>query len=221
VNTVKDVLELALDEELAAKRVVDPCEDVARGRSLLRRRRLIGTGGVAAAAAVGAMVPAILGSGGAVPSVTGPQPSHPAVSTTPVPKGHRSIALVAFTGDQIPGYQVAEVPEGWVIQGGTPFALVIGAKGDPDTNVDSFTGKLVVMLQSRDASPPTSGQSDPVNGHPGFLDVQGDTQILTFQRTDRRWVVIQAPTKLGWDSAQLAQFASGVQVLGNAQPGRG
>jgi hypothetical protein len=221
VNTVKDVLELAFDEELAAKQVVDPAEDVARGRSLLRRRRLIGAGGLAAAAAVGAMMPAILGSDGAVPSVAGQHPSHPAVSTTPVPNGHRSIALVAFTGDQIPGYQVAEVPEGWVIQGGTPFALVIGAKGDPDTNVDSFTGKLVVMLQSRDASPPTSGQSDPVNGHPGFLDVQGDTQILTFQRADGRWVVIQAPTKLGWDAAQLAQFASGVQVLGNAQPSRG
>jgi hypothetical protein len=220
MNTVKDMLELALDEELAAKQVVDPAEDLARGRSLLRRRRLIGAGGLAAAAAVGVMVSAILGSGG-VPSVAVSHPSHPAVSTPPVAQGHRSIALVAFTGDQIPGYQVAEVPEGWVIQGGTPFALVIGAKGDPDTNVDSFTGKLIVMLQSRDASPPTSGQSDPVNGHPGLLDVQGDTQILTFQRADGRWVVIQAPTKLGWDAAQLAQFASGVQVLGNAQPSRG
>lgn len=167
------------------------------------------------------MVPVILGSGGAAPSVAGGPPSHPAVSTTPVQKSHRSIALVAFTGDQVPGYTVAEVPAGWVIQGGTPFALVIAAKGDPDTSVDSFTGKLVVMLQSRDASPPTSGQSDPVNGHPGFLDVQGDTTILTFQRADSRWVVIQAPTSLGWDAAQLAQFASGVQVLGNAQPGRG
>lgn len=219
MNTVKDMLELALEE--GAEHVVDPAADVARGRSLLRRRRLIGAGGVAAAAAIGALVPVILGSGGAGPSLAGPHPSHPAVSTTPVPKGHNSIALVAFTGDQIPGYQVAEVPEGWVIQGGTPFALVIGAKGDPDTNVSSFTGKLVVMLQSRDASPPTSGQSDPVNGHAGFLDVQGDTQILTFQRADGRWVVIQAPTKLGWDAAQLAQFASGVSVLGNAQPSRG
>ena len=221
MNTVKDMLELALDGGTAAEHVVDPAEDVARGRSLLRRRRLIGSGGVVAAAAVGAIVSAILGSGGGVPSVAGSHPSHAAVSTTPVPNGHGSIALVAFTGDQIPGYQVAEVPEGWVIQGGTPFALVIGAKGDPDTNVSSFTGKLVVMLQSRDASPPTSGQSDPVNGHPGFLDVQGDTQILTFRRADSRWVVIQAPTSLGWDAAQLAQFASGVQVLGNAQPSRG
>jgi hypothetical protein len=220
VNTVKDMLELALEEGSAAQRIVDPAEDVARGRSLLLRRRLISSGGVIAAAAVGAMVPTILGSGSAGPVAAG-HPSHPAVSTTPVQKSHRSIALVAFTGDQVPGYTVAEVPQGWVIQGGTPFALVIGAKGDPDTNVDSFAGKLVVMLQSRDASPPTSGQSDPVKGHPGFLDVQGDTQILTFQRADSRWVVIQAPTSLGWDAAQLAQFASGVQVLGNAQPSRG
>lgn len=220
MNSVKDVLELALEEPATTGQIVDPAGDVARGRALLRRRRLVGAGGVAAAATVGALVPVILGAGGA-PSQPITQPSHPAVSTTPVNNGHRSIKLVAFTGDQVPGYQVAEVPEGWVIQGGTAFALVIGAKDDPDTNVDSFTGKLVVMLQSRDASPPTSGQSDPVNGHPGFLDVQGDTQILTFQRADGRWVVIQAPTTLGWDAAKLAQFASGVQVLGNAQPSRG
>ncbi|HKR68732.1 MAG TPA: hypothetical protein VJT16_07835 [Streptosporangiaceae bacterium] len=220
MNTVKDVLELALDRPATAEQIVDPAADVARGRAMLRRRRLVASGGVAAAAAVGALVPVILGTGGA-PSHPIAQRSQPAVSTTPVKNGHSSIKLVAFTGDQVPGYQVAEVPEGWVIQGGTPFALVIGAKGDPDTNVDSFTGKLVVMLQSRDASPPTSGQSDPVNGNPGFLDVQGDTQILTFQRADGRWVVIQAPTSLGWDAAKLAQFASGVQVLGNAQPSRG
>ncbi len=221
MNTVRDLLELALEDGSDAEQVVDPAGDVARGRALVRRRRLAGVGGVAAAAAVGALVPVILGGGGGTPSVVASRPSHPSVSTTPVAKGHRSIALVAFTGDQIPGYQVAEVPSGWVIQGGNPFALVIAPKGDTDTSIDSYSGKLVVMLQSRDASAPTSGQSDPVNGHPGFLDVQGDTQILTFQRADGRWVVIQAPTALGWDAAKLAQFASGVQVLDNAQQSRG
>lgn len=221
MNTVKDLLERALADASDADQVVDPAGDVARGRRLLHRRRLIGAGGVAVAAAVGALVPVILGqSGGGWDGV----PSHrdrPAVSTTPVAKGHPSIALVAFTGKQPPGYQVAELPSGWVVQGGNPFALVIAPKGDPGTSIDSFQGKLVVMLQSRDASAPTSGQQDPVNGHPGFLDVQGDTQILTFQRADGRWVVIQAPTSLGWDAANLAQFASGVQVLDNAQPSRG
>src|SRR5215475_5971780 len=132
------MLELALEEGSAAKHIVDPARDVVRGRRLLRRRRLSAAGGVLAAAAVGAMVPVILGTGGAAPVAGGPA-SHPAVSTTPVQKSHRSIALVAFTGDQVPGYTVAEVPEGWVIQGGTPFALVIAPKGGSDTNVDSFT----------------------------------------------------------------------------------
>ena len=46
-----------------------------------------------------------------------------------------------------------------------------------------------------------------------MFDVQGDTQILTFEIAGGQWVVIQAPVSLGWDSAELAQFAGGVQVL--------
>jgi hypothetical protein len=56
---------------------------------------------------------------------------------------------------------------------------------------------------------------------PGKFDVQGDTQILTFQIAGGQWVVIQAPVSLGWDSAELAKFGSGVQVLVTAQQGRG
>jgi hypothetical protein len=91
-----------------------------------------------------------------------------------------------------------------------------------DKNPDSFIGKLVVMLQSRDATaPPADWASQPVNGRPGKFDVQGDTQILTFQIAGGQWVVVQAPVSLGWDSAELAKFASGVQVLVTAQQGRG
>jgi hypothetical protein len=221
MDAMKDLLELALADGHGPEieQAVDPAADVARGRRLLFRRRLAGVGGVAAAAAVGVLVPVML-HGAGQPAAHQP-PTRPAVSVTPVSKSPGSIALVAFTGQQPPGYQVAEVPSGWVVQGGDQFALVIAPQGDPDTFINSFQGKLVVMLQSQDASAPTSGQSDPVNGHPGYLDVQGDTQILTFQRADGRWVVIQAPTSLGWDAAQLSQFASGVQVLGNAQPSRG
>jgi hypothetical protein len=78
------------------------------------------------------------------------------------------------------------------------------------------------MLQSRDApGPPTQGTPQPVNGRPGMFDVQGDTQILTFQIAGGQWVVNQAPVSLGWDGAELAKFASGVQVLVTAQQGRG
>ena len=221
MDTVKDLLELALADGHGPDpdQAVDPAADVARGRSLVRRRRLAAGGGVAAAAAVGVLLPVIVHVAGH-PATASP-PTRPSVSTTPVSKSPGSIALVAFTGQQPPGYQVAEVPSGWVVQGGNEFALVMAPQGDPDTSIDSYQGKLVVMLQSRDASPPTRGVSDPVNGLPGFLDVQGDTQILIFQRTDGRWVVIQAPTSLRWDAAKLAQFASGVQVLDNARQSRG
>jgi hypothetical protein len=221
MTTVKDLLELALADGHAPDpgQRVDPGGDVLAGRRLLRRRRLAGAGGAAAAVVVGVLVPLTIHGGGQV--TTGTAPVRPPVTTVPVTPGTRSIALVAYLGEQPPGYRVAEMPSGWIVQGGGAFALVIAPKADTDTNPDSYTGKLVVMLQSSDAGVPTAGVSQPVDGRPGRLDVQGDTQMLTFQRADGRWVVIQAPTSLGWDGSMLAQFASGVQVLDNARPSRG
>ena len=78
------------------------------------------------------------------------------------------------------------------------------------------------MLQSRDVTrPPTQGMPQPVTGRPGMFDVQGDTQILTFQIADGQWLVIQAPVLRGWDGVKLAEFGGGVQVLVTAQQGRG
>ena len=58
-----------------------------------------------------------------------------------------------------------------------------------------------------------------MNGRPGKFDVQGDTQILTFQIAGGQWVVVDAPVSLGWDSAELAKFASGVQGNGHGAAG--
>ena len=114
------------------------------------------------------------------------------------------------------------MPKGWVVQGSNPYRLTIAPAHDPSTNPDDFIGTLVVMLRSRDAtSPPTEGLPQPVNGRPGMFDVQGDIQSLTFQMAGGQWVVVQAPVSLGWNSAELAKFASGVQVLVTAQQGRG
>ena len=52
-----------------------------------------------------------------------------------------------------------------------------------------------------------------------MFDVQGDTQILTFQIAGGQWVVIQAPVSLGWDSAELAKFASGRAGAGRRSAG--
>jgi hypothetical protein len=57
VNDIKDVLGLALDAGPAPGTPADPGADLARGRKLLRRRRMAGVAGVAAAMAIGAVVP--------------------------------------------------------------------------------------------------------------------------------------------------------------------
>ena len=190
MNDMKDLLELALSDVPGRDARADPAADLARGRKLLRRRRqrLAGLAGVTAAVLCGVLVPLALQ--GSAPShrpapvavTTHPQPSHsqPGHTAAPAQQIHQ-IKLVAWVGTQPPGYRVNWMPKGWVVQGSTPLALVIAPPDAPDKNPDVYIGKLVVMLQSRDATaPPADWASQPVNGRPGKFDVQGDTQILTF-----------------------------------------
>jgi hypothetical protein len=231
VNDLKDLLELALSDVPGRDARVDPAADLVRGRRLLRRRRqrLAGLAGVTAAVLCGVLVPLALP--GSAPShrpapvavTSHPQPGHsqPGHTAAPAQQTHQ-IKLVAWVGTQPPGYRVNWMPKGWVVQGSTPFALVMAPPNDKDKSPDSYVGKLVVMLQSRDATaPPADWADQPVNGRPGKFDVQGDTQILTFKNASGQWVVIQAPVSLGWDSVELAKFGGGVQVLAAAQQGRG
>src|SRR5689334_10619929 len=229
---MKDLLNVALSDIPRTGEPASSAEDLARGRRLLRRRRqrLAGLAGVTAAVLCGVLVPLALQ--GSAPShhpapaavaSSRPQPTHSQAGQTGAPaQPSRQIKLVAWVGTQPPGYQVAWMPKGWVVQGSTPFALVMAPPNDKDKSPDSFSGKLVVMLQSRDATaPPADWANQPVNGREGRFDVQADTQILTFKNASGQWVVIQAPVSLGWDSAELAKFAGGVQVLAAAQQGRG
>lgn len=231
MNDLKDLLELALSDVPGRDARVDPAADLVRGRRLLRRRRqrLAGLAGVTAAVLCGVLVPLALP--GSAPShrpapvavTSHPQPGHsqPGHTAAPAQQTHQ-IKLVAWVGTQPPGYRVNWMPKGWVVQGSTPFALVMAPPNDKDKSPDSYVGKLVVMLQSRDATaPPADWADQPVNGRPGKFDVQGDTQILTFKNASGQWVVIQAPVSLGWDSVELAKFGGGVQVLAAAQQGRG
>lgn len=218
MNDVKDLLERALTDGHGPDPAqgAEPAGDLARGRGLLRRRRLMGLAGLAGGAAVVTAV--------AVPLSAATGTGHGSGHGTRPGAAHQvkpGIALVAYRGSQPAGYQVSEVPNGWVIQGGNAYALVLAPQGDKDTDISSFVGKLVVMLQSRDATGPGPGTSQPVAGQPGRFQVQGDTEILTYQDQKGAWVVIQAPTSLGWNAGRLAQFAAGVQVLHNAQQGRG
>jgi hypothetical protein len=231
MNDVKDLLELALagEHDPYQGQEIDAAGDLARGRRLLRRRRLTAIiSGSGAAAGIAAVA---LGVNAAASPARGPGPAAgvtaPGIRTSsPAPRpAHparaRSIALVSYNGRQIPGYQVAKVPRGWVIQGGNAYALVIAPRGDKDTNISSFLGKIVVMLKSTDEPVPTHGHRVPVSGRPGFLRDQGIAKTLTYQDSAGAWVDIQVPSSLGWHGRQFAQFAAGVQVLGNAQSGHG
>ena len=234
MTDMKDLFELALSDIPRTGEPAGSAEDLARGRRLLRRRRqrLAGLAGVTAAVLCGIGVPLSLNgpapaANHPVAAASSPVSSHPKATATP---SHatasqtqvHAIKLVAWKGTQPPGYDVAWMPKGWVVQGSTPFALTIAPPGDKDKSPDSFLGKLVVMLQSADATaPPATWADQPVNGREGKFDRQGDTQILTFKVAGGQWVVVQAPVILGWNSAELAKFAGGVQVLAAAQAGRG
>ena len=223
---VKDILAAALDRGPGPGQPVNPAGDLARGRRLLRRRRLTGLAGAAGVAA--GITAVVLTLGPAGPAATHPGPAagqHTRHHEVPAAPGHhpakRAIKLVSYQGYQAPGYQVSEVPRGWVVQGSNAFALTVAPADDPDKSVDSFVGKIAVMLKSRDEPAPKGQPNLQVAGRPGFLDRQGDTWILLYQDPSGLWVDIQFPAKLGWDAPQFARFAAGVKVLGNAQPGRG
>jgi hypothetical protein len=63
--------------------------------------------------------------------------------------------------------------QGLGVQGSIPYALVMAPPNAADKNPDVYFRKLVVMLQSRDATaPPAEWASQPVNGRPGKFDVQ-------------------------------------------------
>jgi hypothetical protein len=232
---MKELLTLALDEAPAPGGPVDPSGDLEQGRRMLRRRRTQGIAGVTSVLVIGALVPVALhgsgatGSGGVAAGhpaavLTSPAGTQASTSRPPASSGG-SIALVTWTGTQPPGYRVSWMPEGWVVQGSTPSYLTIAPAGDKDTSADSFLGKLVVMLQSADATSPPTGTSQPVSGRPGFLEsaaqAGGDTEILTFKVAGGKWAQVQAPMSLRWNGPQLAKFASGVQVLGAAEAGHG
>jgi hypothetical protein len=222
---MKDLLNLALDEAPAPSVPVDPRADLARGRRLVRRRRMLGAAGVTAAMALGALVPLALQAGTTAPGHSEAVKPSAASSLSSPSISRGSIALVAWTGRQPPGYRVSWLPKGWVVLGSVPAALTIGPAGDKDTDPYSFLGKLTVLLQSADVHSPPPGASQPVNSRPGVFQsaaqAGGDTEILTFQVASGKWVQVQAPMTLGWNSAELAKFAAGVVVLAAAQAGHG
>jgi hypothetical protein len=126
------------------------------------------------------------------------------------------LRLAAYTGAQLPGYTIKTVPAGYVLQGISGSVLDIAAKDD-HSDLDTFVGKIVVMLNDTDI---TEGKPVSVNGHPAHLDDQDGVQLLRYDVGDRH-VEVQAWSNVHITADQLITFAEGVTVLPNAEVGHG
>jgi hypothetical protein len=187
--------------------------DLRRARGALTRRRRSLTAAVALVAAVA--------TAGSLAYATRSGTTDPAAGRGSARAGTPSqqIRLVAYHGDQLPGFIVSEVPEGYVLQGATSFSLDIAQPGD-NSSVDSFDGKLVVMLQSQDAHFDTHGTPVTINGHQGYL--RDGSPATDLEYTDGTHdILIQDWNNVALTADQLVQFASGVTVTSAAQAGRG
>ena len=227
---MNDIKEL-LDRTARSVEVTPPAEtveaDLRRGRAALARQRrgrairFSVAGTVAAAALVGTTI--VAGNLGGTDRTTGPAPS-PRIGATQGsgPDRRTPVRLVAYHGDQLEGFIVDQVPEGWYLQGSNAFGLTVAPLGDT-TSPDDFVGKLVVMLLSSSA-PQKLPEGDPVKvgDNDGVVTPGPPADTLTYQDDAGHFVQIQAWREaLGWTNEQLASFAEGVQVTSHAQPGVG
>ncbi len=179
--------------------------DVRRGRRALGRRRV--RIGVAASAAT------LVAAGALTAGLTyNSTASHPSLDPG-------SIKLVDYTGTQPHGFDVAQVPDGWVLKDSTPGYLDIAEPSD-NTDGSVFINKLVVMLESVDETGAPQGTPVTVNGRPGAISEEDGTKTLRYSDGTHR-VEIQAWSNLHWSDDQLVSFADGVTVTSAAVAGRG
>jgi len=225
MNDIRDAL-----ERMGRSAEVTPSDetveaDLERGRAALARRRrgrAIGWGIAGITAVVVAATAIVAGHLGGTPDETRSSPAPRTGGTASAPAQGSSVRLVAYHGDQLEGFVVDRVPEGWFLQGSNAFRLTVAPQGDT-TSPDNFEGKLVVMLLSSSA-PQHLPPGDPVkvSGNDGVVSHQGPADTLTYSDDAGHFVQIQAwSSALGWTNEELAAFAEGVHVTSDAQPGVG
>ncbi|WP_458682575.1 hypothetical protein [Prescottella equi] len=183
-------------------------QDIERGHAALKRtrtrRRAIG-GGFAFAIAVAALI----GSNMIVDAEGRDQLTADGVQTG-VNEAAPAVQLVAYAGAQPPGFTLASIPNGFVVQGAAPDFLTLARPGD-GTAAESFVDKVVVMLKSKDATGPGPGTAVTVNGHPGVISDGGGARLLRYSDGSNH-LVLQAWDSIGLTDAQLVALAEGVAV---------
>ncbi|MEU4421613.1 hypothetical protein AB0F81_13390 [Actinoplanes sp. NPDC024001] len=197
--------------------------DLTRGRRALRRRRAGQTaaGSVFAVAAVAAAF--AFATAGTPAATTRTEAAPPATAPAQTPAGP-SIELKSYTGKQPRGFKLDKVPDGWEVQGVDAGVLTLAPIGIKDQEMLSFEGKVAVMLQSVDDSTDWKGEEVKVGSNKGVLTKAGGQTTgwtLFVDRGSEPRLQVQVWDGLGWTGEQVVEFAAGITVTKDAQPGRG
>ncbi|MER7558520.1 hypothetical protein ABTZ46_16370 [Nocardioides sp. NPDC126508] len=184
----------------------DAAADLRRGHQALSRRRIkrAALGGAALTLAVG-------GAFGGI-ALTSSDDGAPTVQAAD------NVRLVDYDGTQMPGYTVAKVPEGFVLQGSDQFVLAV-ARPDDKSSISDFRDKIVVTLES-----PSGTEDSPnttVNGRPATLVTTPDGATMLEYAYRDFTVVIQMWSSIHLTDKQLVEFAEGVEVTADAKPSVG
>ncbi len=222
-----------LVNRLSALHVEDPSSvtdavvaaDLERGRQARssRRRRRSVVAGVASVGLVALSSAAYLASTEHRSGATRAAASSVVVPPTVAPTVASSVAmpttieLVAYHGNQFPGYTVKTIPAGYVLQGSSAATLDIAKQGDRSA-LDSFVGKIVVMLNDRPGT--DVGELVSVNGRPGRIVTEDGVLTLSYSDGVHN-VQVQCWRNIRITKAQLVHFAEGITVLKNAQVSHG
>lgn len=206
MNDVIDRL-ARLTPSASAPTTEDAAADLRRGHRALSRRRIkrAALGGAALTLAVGGAF-----SGIALTSDNGGTPTVQAADT---------VRLVDYDGTQMPGYTVAKVPEGFVLQGSDQYVLAV-ARPDDTSTISDFRDKIVVTLEAS-----TGGAGDSANttvdGQPATLVTTPDGATMLKYAYRDFTVVIQMWNTIHLTDKQLVEFAEGVEVTADAKPSVG
>lgn len=203
---MNDVIDRLARLTPSASTTEDAAADLRRGHKALSRRRIkrAALGGAALTLAVG-------GAFGGVALTSEPE-------VTPI-QAADNVRLVDYDGTQMPGYTVAKVPEGFVLQGSDQFVLAV-ARPDDKSTISDFRDKIVVTLESSTSSAENSTKTT-VNGQPATLITTPDGATMLKYAYRDFTVVIQMWNSIHLTDKQLVEFAEGVEVTADAKPSHG
>ncbi|MFE6646886.1 hypothetical protein ACFVJS_10015 [Nocardioides sp. NPDC057772] len=204
---MNDVIDRLARLTPAASPTDDTAADLRRGHRALSRRRIkrAALGGAALTLTVG-------GAFGGIALTSDDE-------VTPITQAADNVRLVDYDGTQMPGYTVAKVPEGFVLQGTDQHVLAV-ARPDDKSTISDFRDKIVVTLET-ESSPTESATDTTVDGQPATIVTNSEgTTTLKYAYRDFT-VVIQMWNTIHLTDKQLVEFAEGIEVTADAKPSFG